>query len=131
MVVDDDADDRHMFCEALHIVDDSVECVAAQDGAEALGLLQAADSHLPDLIFLDLNMPRLNGHQCLSAIKKIGNLLHIPVIIYSTSKQQKDIDEAKSLGAACFITKPNTFDGICQSIAGVLTGSGLLGSHSL
>ncbi len=120
MLIDDDADDRDMFCEALHVVDDSAECIAAQDGAEALGMLRIQDTHLPDFIFLDLNMPRLNGQQCLSEIKKNRNLLHIPVIIYTTSKQQTDIDEAKSLGAAYFITKPNTFDGICKSIAGVL-----------
>ncbi len=121
LLVDDDADDRDMFCEALHEVDDSVECIAAQDGAEALGILQAGLGTLPDWIFLDLNMPRLNGQQCLSEIKRTGTLLHIPVIIYTTSKQQQDIDETRKLGAAHFITKPNTFDGICRSIAGVLT----------
>ncbi len=121
LIIDDDADDRSMFCEALHIVDESVECIAAQDGLEALGLLRAQGSPLPDFIFLDLNMPRLTGQECLSEIKKTRSLDHIPVIIYTTSRQQTDIDEAKSLGAACFITKPNTFDGICKSIAGVLT----------
>ncbi len=113
-----------MFCEALHEVDNSVECVAAQDGAEALGMLRAQEATLPDIIFLDLNMPRLNGQQCLSEIKKTRHLVHIPVIIYTTSRQQKDMDELKNLGAAQFITKPNTFDGICKSIACVLTTGG-------
>ena len=121
LLVDDDADDRSMFCDALHEVDDSVACIAAQDGAQALGILRAKADALPDFIFLDLNMPRLNGQQCLSEIKKALHLEHIPVIIYTTSKQQRDIDETKKLGAAGFITKPNTFDGICRSIASVLT----------
>ena len=121
LLIDDDADDREMFCEALHEVDNSARCITVQDGAEALGILHTHDGMLPDFIFLDLNMPRLNGQQCLSEIKKTSNLLHIPVIIYTTSKQQQDIDETKSLGAAYFITKPNTFEGICKSIACVLT----------
>lgn len=120
LLIDDDPDDRDIFCEALHEVDVSAQCIAVQDGAEALGMLQSHDGALPDFIFLDLNMPRLNGQQCLSEIKKTGSLLHIPVIIYTTSKQQQDIDETRSLGAAYFITKPNTFEGICKSIACVL-----------
>lgn len=123
MLIDDDADDRYMFCEALYVVDHSAKCIAAQDGAEALDMLRAQETHLPDFIFLDLNMPRLNGQQCLSEIKKTRSLDHIPVIIYTTSNQQTDIDEAKTRGAACFITKPNTFDGICKSIADVITNA--------
>ena len=121
LLVDDDADDRSMFCDALHEVDDSVECITAQDGVEALGILRTKAGALPDFIFLDLNMPRLNGQQCLREIRQALHLEHIPVIIYTTSRQQRDIDETKRLGAAGFITKPNTFDGICRSIASVLT----------
>ena len=83
-IVDDDSDDQELFMEAVNEVDDSIKCVSASDCEEALELLKNRRMYLPDIIFLDLNMPRLNGKQCLAELKKQSHLRGIPVIIYST-----------------------------------------------
>ena len=125
LLIDDDADDREMFREALQQVAPSVHCLEADDGDVALFLLSQPDAQLPDVIFLDLNMPRMNGKQCLIEIKQTDALVHIPVVIYTTSKRVADVEETKNLGAVHFITKPAAFDNICQSIGDALSESWL------
>lgn len=115
LIVDDDPDDVELFMEAVSVVAPSVKCISMQDGKEALEFLIKATS-LPNLIFLDLNMPRLNGFQCLKEIKRISRLSIIPVVIYSTSKQEEDETESRKLGAVEFITKPTHFEDICKAI---------------
>ena len=112
-VIDDDIDDRELFKEALQEIDPDIVCVTAQNGEEALTMLRNNhfDVH-PDFIFLDLNMPRLNGQQCLQEIKKMPGYSAIPVIIYSTSSAKKDKEESARLGATKFFTKPSSFDEI-------------------
>lgn len=105
MIVDDDADDRFFFRRAVKIINPPNECMEATDGVDALEQLKAA-AVLPDYIFLDLNMPRMDGRACLAALKKDSRLKHIPVVIYSTSTYQKDIDLAASLGAVHYLAKP-------------------------
>ena len=116
LIIDDDDDDRSLFSDALEEVNNTVMCVSVADGQEGLEILRDARLELPDLIFLDLNMPRLNGKQCLEEIKKIPGLAHIPVIMYSTTKRIEDVEETRKLGAAYFLTKPALFNDICQAI---------------
>ena len=113
-LVDDDIDDQELFMEALQVVDSNIICRTATNGEEALAYLQADLEVYPDFIFLDLNMPRLNGKQCLMALKKNEALRHIPVVIYTTSSQQRDIDEVMALGASHFVTKPCNFKELCD-----------------
>jgi len=105
LLVDDDDDDKEIFCLALQKVDPSIDCTTARDGREALSILNN-NSFVPDYIFLDLNMPLMDGKECLKEIRKRGHLNHIPVIIFSTSAADKDVEETKRLGANSFITKP-------------------------
>lgn len=119
-IVDDDIDDRDLFIEAVDQIDPSIVCKSAQDGQEALQKLNESNGALPDIIFLDLNMPRINGKQCLEQLKNTDHLKHIPVAIYSTSSFQKDIDETRQLGAEYFITKPANFRELCSVIAQVI-----------
>ncbi|MEO6758878.1 MAG: response regulator [Saprospiraceae bacterium] len=121
LIIDDDADDRELFREALLQVAPRVEYMEADDGDVALLMLTQPDAVLPDVIFLDLNMPRMNGKQCLIELKKAIGLADVPVIIYTTSKREADIEETRSLGAVYFITKPAAFDNICKSIGSALT----------
>lgn len=121
LIVDDDADDRFLFREALREIDISLLCLESENGKEAMEMLCAQDALLPDFIFIDLNMPLLNGFQCLSEIKKRKNLCHIPVIIYTTSGNEADMEMAKRMGAAHFITKPFSLSEICQQIEYVLS----------
>jgi CheY-like chemotaxis protein len=120
LIVDDDDDDRALFFDAIREIDETIKCLSAIDGHDALKLLKSENNSLPDFIFLDLNMPRLNGKQCLAEIKKIPRLLHIPVIIYSTSGRKEDIEDTRRLGALQFITKPTLFDQIVDAIASIL-----------
>lgn len=105
LVVDDDDDDKEIFSLALNEADPDIQCVMASDGLEALALLSQND-FLPDYIFLDLNMPLMSGKECLAEIRKRPDLLHIPIIIFSTSSSQRDILDTQALGASSFITKP-------------------------
>jgi CheY-like chemotaxis protein len=80
----------------------------------------------PDLIFLDLNMPRLNGMQCLRALKKDSCFEHIPIVIYTTSKLKEDKKAAMQAGAAGFVTKPTSLTKLCEAISEVLADQGIL-----
>jgi CheY-like chemotaxis protein len=114
LIIDDDDDDRILLREALEEVGCRPLCLAASDGYEALKSLRNADYPKPEVIFLDLNMPRVNGIQCLRELKKDKSLQNIPVIIYTTSKQESDKEQTKTLGAAFFLTKPTSFNKLCQ-----------------
>ena len=120
-IVDDDIDDQDLFIEAVSEVDKSIRCMSASNCEEALDLLKNKKIGMPDMIFLDLNMPRLNGKQCLAELKKEAHLAHIPVIIYSTSSEKRDIEETSRLGAAHFLTKPNKFEELCRAISFVVS----------
>ncbi len=102
MVVDDDADDRHFFCNAIKELDPSYVCMQACNGADALEQLRNTQN-LPDYIFLDLNMPMVNGRECLIELKKDERLKNIPVIIYTTTSYKRNIDEMMQLGASAFL----------------------------
>jgi CheY-like chemotaxis protein len=105
LLVDDDEDDKEIFLLALAEANPSIECLIASDGLEALSMLKEG-SLIPDYIFLDLNMPLMSGKECLAEIRKLPHLVHVPVIIFSTSSSQKDIQDTQALGASSFITKP-------------------------
>jgi len=105
-LIDDDDEDREVFIMALEDVDKVHKCVTAINGKDALQKLTESEDFIPDFIFLDLNMPVMNGKQCLKELKKIARLGSVPVIIYTTSSYEKDIDETKQLGAAHFLVKP-------------------------
>jgi len=105
LLVDDDEDDKEIFCLALAEVDPSIQCYIASDGIEALEML-SNPAFTPDYIFLDLNMPLMSGKECLIEIKKRPHLGKTSVIIFSTSASQKDIEDTIELGASAFITKP-------------------------
>lgn len=107
LIIDDDADDKEMFCEVISDIGSSINCSTAANGYEALRWLQKVEV-LPNFIFLDLNMPRMNGKQFLVQLKKIEKLSSIPVIIYTTSKLEQDREETIELGAVHFVTKPSS-----------------------
>jgi len=83
-------------------------------------ILRKPGSKLPHFIFLDLRMPRYNGKKCLQEIKKDERLKHIPVIIYSTSREVEESQELKAMGAVHFISKPSNPDEIYYLVSFVL-----------
>jgi DNA-binding NtrC family response regulator len=108
LLVDDDLDDRELFLEAMHLIS-SDSTVGALENSEMLVGKLTQMSTLPEFLFLDLNMPKKSGLQCLKEIQQHEKLKHIRVIIYSTSLNPKDIEETHADGAYCFVQKPNTF----------------------
>jgi CheY-like chemotaxis protein len=119
LIIDDDEDDRELFRYALSNVNSHVTCVEAIDGEDGLRLLQK-NSSKPDYIFLDLNMPRIDGILFLKKMRRDCKLRDIPVIVYTTSKFQNDKEKCVELGAVHFITKPTTLTEIEAAISFVL-----------
>lgn len=108
-IADDDADDSELFIDALAEIDPAITCDQASNGKLLLEKLQKKLVGLPDIIFLDINMPEMNGWECLAAIKENSTLSRIPVVMYSTSSTQRDKQTAEKLGANFFFTKPDSF----------------------
>ncbi len=90
ILADDDDDDSMLFKEALSKVASSITVSLAEDGQKLINYLNTLS--IPDMIFLDLNMPRKNGLECLKEIRSDDKFDHIPVIMYSTSQSKKDIE---------------------------------------
>jgi len=118
-MADDDEDDRLLTQDALAESRVLNELHFVEDGVELLEYLERrgkfedkTTSPRPGLILLDLNMPRMDGREALEAIKGNPNLKGIPVVILTTSKQEEDMVKGYNLGAASYITKPVTFDGL-------------------
>jgi CheY-like chemotaxis protein len=117
LLIDDDLDDQEIFLLALQDIDSPVKCVVANNGFHALEILHQNTSFVPDYIFIDLNMPRMNGKQCVKELKKIEHISHVPVVMYSTSSSQNDVEESKKLGASYFITKPTSIYTLTKTLA--------------
>jgi len=112
LLVDDDADDHELFTEALQHVEKTAICFSAYGGEEALDRLNSL-TLLPDIIFMDINMPKMSGFDVLRELKQADHLKHIPVIIYSTTHDNGHVQEAKALGAKDFVKKPTKFSDLC------------------
>ncbi|QOG02114.1 response regulator [Flavobacterium sp. MDT1-60] len=120
-LADDDDDDRVMFAEALFEIDSTVILTQAQDGQELMDILCKQPNPLPDIIFMDINMPKQDGLKCLEEIRnQPGNLKKLFVIILSTSSDPLVIDKAFKLGATFYAVKPSTFDELKSFIKAVL-----------
>jgi len=107
-LIDDDPDDIMLFREVVDDLDSKIHFYSATNGREALNLLNRENFSMPSVIFLDLNMPKMDGRECLHEIRKSESLGNIPVVIYTTSSHQKDIEETKKMGANGFISKPSS-----------------------
>ena len=118
-LIDDDQDDHEILIAALHEIDSSIVCHTALNGEDGLHKLDS-QTFRPDLIFLDLNMPGMNGFDVLKEIKKSVRLKNIPVVIFSTSNNPKDIRETESLGAHTFITKPSQYSDLRDMLKKIL-----------
>ncbi|MEO8771785.1 MAG: response regulator [Ferruginibacter sp.] len=114
LLVDDDVDDQVFFVDAIAEINLSIDCKIANNGLEALHHIEITPAF--DFIFLDLNMPIMNGFECLTSIKKKEQYRNIPIVIFTTSKNTHDIERTKKLGASLFFTKPNNFNILCDKL---------------
>jgi DNA-binding NtrC family response regulator len=108
LLVDDDLDDRELFVEAFSFINAKSQ-IATLEGSDGLIDYLRQLPALPDYLFLDLNMPRKSGKECLKEIQEHEDLKGIKVAIYSTSINPRDVAETYLNGAFCFIQKPNSF----------------------
>lgn len=115
LMADDDDEDCMLATEAFAEAGAKAAFSCVMDGVELMEYLSERSrsdaNRLPDLILLDLNMPRKDGRKALMEIKSDPALRHIPILILTTSKEEKDISFTMKAGADSFITKPNTFTG--------------------
>jgi CheY-like chemotaxis protein len=111
LLVEDDKDDQDLFVEELATLDRSITCAIAGDGSVALQMLEAALPKMPDLIVLDLNMPRLSGYEFLAILQNDDRYVlfnHIPVVILTSA--ESDPKMYLRLGASLCITKPESIE---------------------
>lgn len=120
LLADDDEDDRAFFQDALKKIAVSVELTTVEDGEELMQWLTQKKQTLPDLLFLDLNMPRKNGLQCLLQIKQHPDLQSLPVIILSTTSNPEEVEKLYKNGAQYYIQKPGSFKQLTQILEKVI-----------
>ena len=111
LLVEDDPDDRDLLVEAFRRAGAPHALRIAEDGEEALDVVASCASSraapLPDLVLLDLNLPRKSGFEVLEELKASEASRRIPVVVMTTSSAECDVERSYELGASCFITKPS------------------------
>lgn len=119
LLIDDDSDDHEFFQEALKQISDQLIYNSADNGKKALDLIEEKKVN-PDLIFLDWNMPIMNGQQFLEERMRRDILGQTPIIIFSTSSHLSTIELSQKLGAHRFITKPNNFPELVSILSSII-----------
>lgn len=109
LIVDDDTDDREIIRDAFESLADHYDYVFIENGDRLMEFLNNCGDEWPSLIMLDLNMPGKDGREALKEIKLHPQFQLIPTIVFTTSSSVRDKKTVYSLGANCFITKPDTF----------------------
>ena len=110
LLADDDIDDRQFFDMALQEIPLSTQLKTVENGQRLMEFLKDNESELPFAIFLDINMPRKTGSECLVAIKNDQRLKHIPIIMYSTSLHYDVVDLLYENGAHYYLQKPGVLE---------------------
>jgi CheY-like chemotaxis protein len=127
LLADDDRDDRFLFGEALSEIQIKATLATVQDGEELMQYLENNSPALPDILFLDLNMPKKNGFECLMEIKAHHSLKQLPVIMFSTSYprdllyENDIISMLLKLGAQDYIRKPEHFSELKTILYSILS----------
>jgi CheY-like chemotaxis protein len=120
MLADDDEDDRLFFKEAFEEVKIKYDITTFNDGEQLMEYLSVPENPMPDIVFLDLNMPRKSGMECLKEIRSSDRLKRISVAIYSTSSSEQDIEDTFVAGANVYIKKPNDFNMLKKVLSDVV-----------
>ncbi|MGX7668643.1 response regulator [Flavobacterium pedocola] len=121
ILADDDEDDRFFFTDAFSEMKINTKVDTFKDGVELMNYLNDPEAILPNVLFLDLNMPKKNGIECLHEIKSNERFKDIAIAIYSTSSSEEDIEETFVCGANIYIKKPNDFNTLKKVLSDVVT----------
>lgn len=120
-LADDDEDDRLLFTDAFEELKISTIVKTFRDGVELMDYLLQEDVILPEILFLDLNMPKKSGLECLNEIKSNPKFENMAIAIYSTSSSEEHIEETFVNGANIYIKKPNEFKLLKKVLSEVVT----------
>lgn len=120
-IILDDEDDRMLFKEVINDLKENIEVVMFENGDDLMSALKHPGASLPDFIFLDLNMPLKNGHECLRELRSLDSLSSVPVVIYSTTSNKEQIDKTYTEGANLYIRKPTSFKALKEMAENVFT----------
>lgn len=120
ILADDDEDDRLFFTDAFSELKINTKVNIFNDGVELMNYLNSEEAVLPQVLFLDLNMPKKNGIECLHEIKANNKFEDIAIAIYSTSSSEEHIEETFVNGANIYIKKPNDFDTLKKILSDVV-----------
>lgn len=116
--IDDDQEDLDNFFRAVKTVNPLAKCLLARNAKEAVYILK--DTIMPDFIFLDIRMPLMDGKTALTELRKNKRLNSVPVIMFSSSINPREMEEYTDLGANEFINKPNDFRSLCDMLSNYL-----------
>jgi len=121
LIVEDNPGDVELAKEALRETSLTLDLHVAEDGAEALDVLrnEPPDAPRTDLVLLDLNMPKVGGHEVLEEMKKDPELRLIPVVVFTSSSSREDIEAAYDRHANCYITKPGDLDDLVDVVRAI------------
>jgi len=123
LLIDDDEEELEIFSEALNEIKTPMSCIQSRSGAGAMSLLSYL---MPDYIFLDLNMPGMDGMKCLDEIKKTKELYNVPVILYSHTINDETYKRAFEAGATACIKKPSTIHTLAEILQEIFSANGPL-----
>lgn len=118
LLLDDDPDDCFLFRKVLNEVSSKTALRCLHDCDD---LLPSMHSELPDMIFMDINMPKMTGFESIASLKNNAVFLGIPVVMYSCSDAERDISKAYGLGASLYLKKPPTYEGLVISLRKIIT----------
>lgn len=121
VLADDDEDDRLFFTDAFGELKINTKVDTFSDGVELMNFLNKEDTPLPNVLFLDLNMPKKTGIECLNEIKANSKMSEIAIVIYSTSASEEDIEKTFVMGANIYIKKPDSFKKLKQVLSEVVS----------
>ena len=120
-IADDDEDDRFLFLEAFDELKINTKVNTFEDGVYLMDYLNKENAKLPEVLFLDLNMPRKTGIECLKEIRSNPKYKDVSIAIYSTSSSEEDIENTFILGANIYIKKPSDFNSLKKILSNVVT----------
>ena len=122
LLVEDDIDDQELFKIALRSVKERVTCIVANNGIEALQQIAVEKELVPDIIFLDFNMPKMNGLECLELMRKLPHLSGVKIFVYSTSESAGLVAKSTLLGADGFFVKLADMNVFSEKLRAIFKG---------
>jgi len=123
LIIDDDQDDQEIFMMCLNKLNPDINCTTMNDGVEAISMLASNTTYTPAYIFVDVNMPKMNGIECLKILKDMGRLRNTRIFMYSTTSEKTAVAESKKLGADDFIVKPSNVTELREKLSGIFAAS--------